>query len=109
MIIFCGSQAQISAKKRGFAPNFSSDIRSAAGELFTEPHQSLPEMSDGPMAIGEHCKMTSVLYILQHLESQIESFLANLSYIGVFELCSGSVGRALDWQLWVACLSHCVV
>ena len=44
---FCGSQAQISAQKMGFAPKFSSDIRSAAGELFTGPHQSLPEMSDG--------------------------------------------------------------
>ena len=26
---------------------FLSDIRSAAGELITGPHQSLPEMSDG--------------------------------------------------------------
>ena len=55
MIIFCGSQAQISAKKTRFAPKISSDIRSAAGELFTGPSQSLPEMSDGPTAIGEHC------------------------------------------------------
>ena len=55
MIIFCGFQAQISAKKSGFAPKFSSDIRSAAGELFTGPHQSLPEKSDGLTAIGEHC------------------------------------------------------
>ena len=54
MIIFCGSQAQISAKKTGFTLKFSSDIRSAAGELFTGLHQSLPEMSDGPTAIGEH-------------------------------------------------------
>ena len=56
MIIFCGSQAQISAPKNGieFAPKFSSDIRSATGELFTGPHQLLPEMSDGPTAIGEH-------------------------------------------------------
>ena len=42
-------------QKTGFAPKFSSDIRSAARELFTGPHQSLPEMSDGPTAIGEHC------------------------------------------------------
>ena len=56
MIIFCGPQAQISAKKKtGFASKFSSNIRSAAGELFTGPHQSLPEMSDGLTAIGEHC------------------------------------------------------
>ena len=41
------------ASKLGFAPKFSSDIRSAAGELFTGPHQSLPEMSDGPTSIGE--------------------------------------------------------
>ena len=54
MIIFCESQAQISAKKIGFPPKFSSDIRSAAGEQFTGPHQSLPEMFDGPTAIGEH-------------------------------------------------------
>ena len=47
MIIFCGSQAQISAKKMGYTPKFLSDIRSAAGELFTGPHQSLWEMSDG--------------------------------------------------------------
>ena len=49
------SQAQISAKKTRFAPKISSDIRSAAGELFIGPSQSLPEMSDGPTAIGEHC------------------------------------------------------
>ena len=55
MIIFCGSQAQISAKEMRFAPKISSDIRSAAGELFIGPSQSLPEMSDGPTAIGEHC------------------------------------------------------
>ena len=54
MIIFCGSHAQISAQKTRFAPKISSDIRSAAGELFTGPSQSLPEMSDGPTAIGEH-------------------------------------------------------
>ena len=54
MVIFCGSQAQISAKKPRFAPKISSDIRSAAGELFIGPSQSLPEMSDGPTAIGEH-------------------------------------------------------
>ena len=54
MIIFCGSQAQISAKKTRFAPKISSDIRSASGELFIGPSQSLPEMSDGPTAIGEH-------------------------------------------------------
>ena len=54
MIIFCGSQAQISAQKTGFTQKISSDIRSATGELFTRPHQSLPEMSDGPTAIGEH-------------------------------------------------------
>ena len=47
MIIFCGSQAQISAKEKRFAPKISSDIRSAAGELFIGPNQSLPEMSDG--------------------------------------------------------------
>ena len=55
MIIFCGPQAQISAKKPRFAPKISSDIRSVAGELFIGPSQSLPEMSDGPTAIGEHC------------------------------------------------------
>ena len=55
MIIFCEPQAQILAQKTGFAPKFSLDIRSAAWELFTGPHQSLPEMSDGPTAIGEHC------------------------------------------------------
>ena len=44
---FCMSQAQISAKKTRFAPKISSDIRSAAGELFIGPSQSLPEMSDG--------------------------------------------------------------
>ena len=54
MIIFCGSQAQISAQKTRFAPKISSDIRSAAGELFIGPSQSLPEMSDGPTAIREH-------------------------------------------------------
>ena len=54
MIIFCGSQAQISAKKTRSAPTISSDIRSAAGELFIGPSQLLPEMSDGPTAIGEH-------------------------------------------------------
>ena len=54
MIIFCGSQAQISAKKTRFAPKILLDIRSAAGELFIGPSQSLPEMSDGPTAIGEH-------------------------------------------------------
>ena len=54
MVIFCGSQAQISAKKMRFAPKISSDIRSAAGDLFIGPSQSLPEMSDGPTAIGEH-------------------------------------------------------
>ena len=41
-------------KKTGFTPKFSSDIRSADGKLFIGPHQSLPEMSDGPTAIGEH-------------------------------------------------------
>ena len=56
MIISCGSHAQISAKKTNFAPKISLDIRSAAGELFIGPSQSLPEMSDGPTAIGEHCK-----------------------------------------------------
>ena len=55
MIIFCGSQAQISAKETRFAPKISSDIRSAAGELFIGRSQSLPEMSDGPTAIREHC------------------------------------------------------
>ena len=55
MVIFCGSQAQISVKKTRFASKISSDIRSAAGELFIGPSQSLPEMSDGPTAIGEHC------------------------------------------------------
>ena len=55
MIIFCCSQAQISAQKTRFAPKISSDIRSAAGELFIGPSQSLTEMSDGPTAIGEHC------------------------------------------------------
>ena len=59
MIIFCGSQVQISAKKTGFALKFSSDIWSAAGELFTRPHQSLPEMSAGLTAIGEHCDQDS--------------------------------------------------
>ena len=54
MIIFCRSQAQISAKETRFAPKISSDIQSAAGELFIVPSQSLPEMSDGPTAIGEH-------------------------------------------------------
>ena len=54
MVIFCGSQAQISAKKTRFAPKISSDIRSAAGELFIGTSQSLPEMSNGPTAIGEH-------------------------------------------------------
>ena len=54
MIIFCGSQAQISAQKTRLAPKISSDIRSAAGELFIGPSQSLPEMSDSPTAIGEH-------------------------------------------------------
>ena len=49
------SQAQISAKKTRFVPKISSDIRSAAGELFIGPSQSLPEKSDGPTAIGEHC------------------------------------------------------
>ena len=57
MIVFCGSQAQISAKKTRFALKISSDIRSAAGELFIGPRESLPEMSDGPTAIGEHWKM----------------------------------------------------
>ena len=41
-------------KNPRFAPKISSDIRSAAGELFIGPSQSLPEMSDGPTAIGEH-------------------------------------------------------
>ena len=60
MIIFCGSQAQISAKKTRFAPKISSDIRSAARELSIGPSQSLPEMSDGLTAIGEHCFRSSV-------------------------------------------------
>ena len=59
MISFCGSQAQISAKKTRFALKISSDIRSAAGELFIGLSQSLPEMSDGPTAIGEHWVMGS--------------------------------------------------
>ena len=63
MISFCGSQAQISAKKKRFAPKISSDIRSAAGELFIGPSQSLPEMSDGPTAIGEHCLVFVLLCI----------------------------------------------
>ena len=64
MIIFCGSQAQISAKKKTrFAPKISSDILSAAGELFIGPSQSLPEMSDGPTAIGEHCCSLGVGYL----------------------------------------------
>ena len=54
MIIFCGSQAQILAKETRFAPKISSDIRSAAGELFIGPSQLLLEMSDGSTAIGEH-------------------------------------------------------
>ena len=69
MIIFCGSQAQISAKETRFAQKISSDIRSAAGELFIGPSQSLPEMSDGPTAIGEHCtklelKMLCLIYFV---------------------------------------------
>ena len=56
---FCMSQAQISAQKTRFAPKISSDIRSAAGELSIGPSQSLLEMSDGPTAIGEHCKKRS--------------------------------------------------
>ena len=58
MIIFCGSQAQISAKETKFAPKISSDIWSAAGEPFIGPCQSLPQMSDGPTAIGEHCNLS---------------------------------------------------
>ena len=56
MVIFCGSQAQNFGKKKKtrLSPKISSDIRSAAGELFIGPSQSLPEMSDGPTAIGEH-------------------------------------------------------
>ena len=47
MIIFAGPKLEFRPQKTGFAPKFSSDIRSAAGELFTGPHQSLPELSDG--------------------------------------------------------------
>ena len=47
MIIFCGSQAQILAQKTRFPPKISSDIRAAAGDLFTGPSQSLAEMSYG--------------------------------------------------------------
>ena len=61
MIIFCGSQAKISAKETRLAPKISSDIRSAAGELFIGPSQSLLEMSDGPTVIGEHCIMAIYL------------------------------------------------
>ena len=53
---FAGPKLKFRPKKSGFALKFLSDIRSAAGELFTGPHQSLPEMSDGPTAIGEHWK-----------------------------------------------------
>ena len=55
MIIFVGPKLKFWPKKPRFAPKISSDIRSAAGELFIGPSQSLPEMSDGPTAIGEHC------------------------------------------------------
>ena len=47
MIIFAGPKLKFRPQKMGIAPKFSSDIRSAAGELFIGPHQSLPEMSDG--------------------------------------------------------------
>ena len=57
MIIFAGPKLKFLPKKTGFARKFSSDIRSAAGELFTGRHQSLSEMFDGPTAIGEHCDM----------------------------------------------------
>ena len=39
-------ESVISAQKMWFAPKISSDIWSAAGDLFTWPRQSLPEMSD---------------------------------------------------------------
>ena len=54
MIIFACPKRKILAKKTRFARKISSDIRSAAGELFIGPSQPLPEMSDGPTAIGEH-------------------------------------------------------
>ena len=47
MIVFVGPKLKFRPQKTGFARKFLSDIRSAAGELFTGPHQSLPEMSDG--------------------------------------------------------------
>ena len=67
MIIFCVSQAQISAHKTRFAPKISSDIQSAAGELFIGPSQSLLEMSDGPTAIGEH--YTAPSSVCQHFQT----------------------------------------
>ena len=45
----------ISAKTSRFVPNFTSDKRSEVGELFSGPSGLLPEMSDGPATIREHC------------------------------------------------------
>ena len=47
MVIFSGPKHKFWQKKTWFAPKILSDIRSAAGELFIGPSQSLPEMSDG--------------------------------------------------------------
>ena len=64
MIIFAGPKLKFRPKKKTrFAPKISSDILSAAGELFIGPSQSLPEMSDGPTAIGEHCRSLGVGYL----------------------------------------------
>ena len=57
MIIFCGSQAEILAPKNWIRYEIFIEHPSAAGELLTGPHQSLPEMSDVPMAIGEQCRL----------------------------------------------------
>ena len=54
MIIFLRVPSSNFGQKTRFAPKISLDIQSAAGELFIGPSPSLPEMSDGPTAIGEH-------------------------------------------------------
>ena len=46
---------EISAKTSRFVSNFTSDKRSEVGELFSGPSGLLPEMSDGPETIREHC------------------------------------------------------
>ena len=67
-----------------FAPKISSDIRSAAGELFIGPSQSLPEMSDGSTAIWEHCELRVATNAQKRLRIDYDSVTMSKNALGIW-------------------------